>query len=217
MERVTLSAIARTGVGKSAARALRRSQFIPCVIYRKGKTTPIQIPRKELVNFINAASGEKVLVNLKFSDGESRLAIVKDFQTHPVKGELLHTDFYEVSLTERLKVSVAVLLTGLAIGVKRDGGILQTGLRTVELECLPDQIPSHIEIDVTALEVNHSLHVSDIHVEAGVKMLTDLHDVLATIHLPAKAVAAAEGEGEVGAAMKEPEVMKKGKEEKEEA
>jgi large subunit ribosomal protein L25 len=203
-------------VGKSAARSLRRSQFIPCVIYRKGVTTPIQISRKELVSFINTTSGEQVLVNLKFSDGASRLAIVKDYQTHPVKGELLHTDFYEVSLTEKLKVSVAVVLTGLAIGVKRDGGILQTGLRMVELECLPDLIPSHLEVNVTALEVNHSLHVSDILVQEGVKMLTDPHDVLATILLPAKAVA--EGaEGEAAAAMKEPEVMKKGKEEKEEA
>jgi large subunit ribosomal protein L25 len=218
MEKVTLNAHARTGVGKSAARGLRRDRFIPCIIYRKGKTTPIQIPRKELVNFINSTSGEQVLVNLKFSDGESRLAIVKDYQTHPVKGELLHTDFYEVSLTEKLKISVAVVLTGLAIGVKRDGGILQTGIRMVELECLPDRIPSHIEVDVTTLEVNHSVHVSDIRVGEGVKLLTDIHEVLATILLPAKAVAeVAEGEAPAAGELKEPEVMKKGKEEKEEA
>ncbi len=214
MERATLNAEFRKEAGKGVARSLRRNGILPAVIYRKGESTPIQISKKELINFVNSTSGEQKLVNIKLSDGDTKIAILKYYQSDPIKGELLHTDFYEVSLNEEVKVSVAVSLTGEAIGVKRDGGIIQYGLRDVDIECLPDKIPSHFEADITNLEIGHSVHVGDLSVGEGVKVLTDSSEVLATISAPAKAVVE-EVEEEVKEEIEEPEVVKKGKSEEE--
>jgi large subunit ribosomal protein L25 len=212
MEKATLTAQVRDTRGKGAARTLRRADFIPSVIYRKGIAQAISLPRKELVTFINSLAGEQVLVNLAFSDGSAKLAIMRDYQTDPIKGELLHVDFYEVSLKETIRVNVAVVLIGTPIGVKRDGGILQAGLREIEIESLPDDIPAHVEHDVRALEIGHSYHVSDIKVAAGIKILSEPDEVIATI--TASAIATSEHTAEEEAlAVKEPEVIKKGKQE----
>ncbi len=217
MERLTLNADVRTDKGKGTARSLRRSGIIPGVVYRKGKAALIQIPAKELKSFVNTTLGEQVLVNLKFPDGKTKIALMKDYQSDPVKGELLHTDFYEISLKEKVKVAVAASLTGEAIGVKRDGGILQYGLRDIEIECLPDKIPAHFEVDVTHLEVGHSVHVRDISFDKDIKVFTDPEEVRATILPPVKAVVEEAAE-EIAEEIEEPEVVKKGKgeEEKEE-
>ncbi|MEO5361642.1 MAG: 50S ribosomal protein L25 [Nitrospirota bacterium] len=212
MEKATLTAKVRDTRGKGAARTLRRADLIPSVIYRKGVAEPITLPRKELVNFINSLAGEQVLVNLAFADGSAKLAIMRDYQTDPIKGELLHADFYEVSLKEAIKVSVSVVLTGVPVGVKRDGGILQAGLREIEIESLPDAIPAHIELDVRALEIGHSYHVRDIKVGEGIKILSEPEEVVASIIVSASGVSEHSAE-EGAAAVKEPEVMKKGKQE----
>ncbi|MBF0457241.1 MAG: 50S ribosomal protein L25 [Nitrospirae bacterium] len=212
MEKATLTAEVRETRGKGAARTLRRADFIPSVIYRKGVAQPISLPRKELVNFINSLAGEQVLVNLSFGDGTAKLAIMRDYQTDPIKGELLHVDFYEVSLKENIRVNVAVVLTGTPVGVKRDGGILQAGLREIEIECLPDDIPAHIELDVRELQLGHSYHVRDIKVGEGIKILSEPEEVVASIIVSASAVSEHTAEEEA-AAVKEPEVMKKGKQE----
>ncbi len=212
MERVTLNAEPRTEAGKGTARALRRNGYMPAVLYRAGKSTPIKLKKREIVNFLNSTMGEQVMVNLQFSDGNSRLALLKDYQLDPVKGELLHTDFYEVSLKEKVKVTVSILLKGEPVGVKREGGILQQPLSELEIECLPDMIPSHLEIDVSGLKVGHSLHVRDLTLEEGIKVFDSPEDVVATVIAPVTEVeeAAPEGEAEETA---EPEVIKKGKKE----
>lgn len=221
MERITLDAETRDKVGKGAARSLRRSESIPGVLYRAGGSQPIKLKHKELTGLIKATSGEKVLVNLKFPEGP-RLALLKEIQVDPVKGELLHTDFFEVSLTEKVKVTVRVSLSGEPIGVKKDGSILQHGLREIEVECLPDMIPGHVEADVSPLLTGHSLHVSDLSLPEGIKVLTDLSELIATVTAPAvekapvveaaEAAAAAPAAGEAP----QPEVIKKGKEKAEE-
>ncbi len=216
MERVTLNAEVRTEKGKGVARELRRNEKVPGVVYREGKATAIQLAKKELIKFINSTLGEQMLVNLKFSDGKTKLALMKDYQCSPVKGELLHTDFYEVSLKEKVKVAVAINLTGEAIGIKRDGGILQHGLREVEVECLPEKIPTNLEIDISHLEIGHAIHVKDLSLADDVKLLTAQDEVIAIISAPAKVVAEeveAEAEVEVEAEVEEPEVVKKGKSE----
>ncbi|WP_420266268.1 50S ribosomal protein L25 [Candidatus Magnetominusculus dajiuhuensis] len=212
MERATLTAEVRETKGKGAARTLRRADNIPSVIYRKGIAQSISLPRKELVSFINSLAGEQVLVNLAFGDGSAKLAIMRNYQTDPIKGELLHVDFYEVSLKETIKVSVGVLLVGTPVGVKRDGGILQAGLREVEIESLPDNIPAHVELDVRGLEIGHSYHVSDIKVGEGIKILSEMDAVVATITVSASAISELAEEASADA-VKEPEVMKKGKQE----
>lgn len=215
VDRVTLKASSREALGKGSARHLRRNGHIPCILYRKGTSSNIQIPHKEIVTFINNSMGEQVLVNITFDDGSSKLALVKDYQKDPLKGRLLHADFYEVSLTEIVKVNVSIVLTGTSIGVKRDGGILQTGIRAVEVECLPDKIPAHIEVDISELVIGRALHVSDITVSEGVKIVTDKTAVLANVSASASALSDAQEEQEEGQEQEEPEVIKKGKGEEE--
>lgn len=211
MERITLNAEKRDKAGKGIARSLRRHGVVPAVLYRGGSSMPIKINSKELTGFVQATAGEQVMVNLQFPDGENRLALMKDYQVDPVIGELLHSDFFEVSLSEEIKVTVHLTTKGEPVGVKRDGGILQHGVREIEIQCLPDRIPGHIAVDVKDLEVGKSIHVSDLVLGEGIKVLTDPDEVIATVVMPAVEVAAAAAP--VAEEVAEPEVIKKGKKE----
>jgi len=212
MERITINAEKRKEFGKGAARNLRRKNMIPAILYRGGDSLPVKFSQKELAQFINTTAGEQVMVNLQFADGESRLALVKDYQLDPIKGELLHADFFEVSLTEEIKVTVHIATVGEPIGVKRDGGILQYLLRKIEVECLPDRIPGHIKIDISGLEIGQSLHVSDLKLGEGIKVLTDPDEVIVNIIAPiVEEVAPVEVAAAPEVAV--PEVIKKGKKE----
>ena len=215
MERIIIHAEKREETGKGVARSLRRKNMIPAVLYRAGGSLPIKLPKKEITQFINTTAGEQIMVDLQFTDGESKLALVKDYQIDPTRRELLHADFFEVLLTEKVKVNVHIIPTGEPIGVKRDSGILQTLLRDIEIECLPDKIPGHIKIDISGLEIGQSFHVRDLQIEEGIKVLTDPGEVIVNIIAPL--VEEAAPAAEVAApAVAEPEVVKKGKKEEEE-
>jgi large subunit ribosomal protein L25 len=214
MERVTIHVDKREEKGKGAARSLRRNEMIPAVLYRGGGSVPIKINKKEILQFINTTSGEQSMVNLQFADGDSKLALMKEFQVDPAKRELLHADFFEVSLTEKLKLSVHISTTGEPIGVKRDGGILQNVLREIEIECLPDKIPAHIKVDISKLEIGQSFHVRDLDLGSDIKIFTDPHEVISNIIAPlVEEVAPAEAAAAPEVA--EPEIAKKGKKEEE--
>lgn len=212
MERVSVNAYRREATGKGAARSLRRQGELPAVIYRAGTSEPIRIPKAEFIKILKQTRGENVLVNLQFPEG-NRLAIIKDYQLDPITGDLLHTDFQEVLLTETVRVTVKVLTKGMPKGVKEQGGILQHTLRELEIEALPDRIPGHIEVDVSELAVGQSIHVSDLKLEEGIKILTDPEEVVATVTAPAAEEVAPAPAVEVA----EPEVIKKGKKEEAEA
>ncbi len=214
MERFSIIAEAREDQGKGAARSLRREGMVPAVLYREGRAQSIKLSRKELSKLINTIKGEQVMVNLQFAGGEKKLALLKDYQVDPIKGDLLHSDFFEVSLTEEVRVTVHVVTTGEPIGVKRDAGIVQHVLREVEIECLPDKIPGRIEVDITPLEIGQAFHVSDLKFEEGIEVLTDPGDVIVTVSAPAVEAAPAAAEAAAPAAA-EPEVAKKGKKEEE--
>lgn len=217
MERITIHAEKREETGKGAARSLRRKDVIPAVLYRGGGSLPIKLAKKEMTQFINTTAREQIMVNLQFADGESKLALVKDYQVDPTKRELLHADFFEVLLTEKVKVNVHVIPTGEPVGVKRDAGILQNLLRDIEIECLPDKIPGHIKIDISGLEIGQSCHVSDLQLEEGIKVLTDPGEVIVNIIAPAvEEVAPVEEVAAAAPEVTEPEVIKKGKKEEEE-
>ena len=139
---------------------------------------------------------------------------MKDYQTDPVDGELLHADFFEVSLTEEVEVTVHITLVGEPIGVRRDGGILQYLLREIEVECLPDKIPGHIEVDVSNLEIGQSIRVGDLRRGEGIKVLNDPDEVI--INIVAPAVEEAAPVEAAAPEIKEPEIIKKGKKEEEE-
>ena len=214
MERMSISVEKREEVGKGAARSLRRNNMIPAVIYRAGDSLPVQFSKKDLSRFINATAGEQIMVDLQFGDGSSRFALMKDYQTDPVDGELLHADFFEVSLTEEVEVTVHITLVGEPIGVRRDGGILQYLLREIEVECLPDKIPGHIEVDVSNLEIGQSIRVGDLRPGEGIKVLNDPDEVI--INIVAPAVEEAAPVEAAAPEIKEPEIIKKGKKEEEE-
>jgi len=215
MESITINAEKREEFGKGGARSLRRNNMIPAILYRAGKSVPIKFLKKELTQFINTTAGEQVMVNLRFADGENRLALMKDYQLEPTRGELLHADFFEVSLTEEVKVTVHITTVGEAIGVKRDGGILQYLLREIEVECLPDRIPGHIKTDISGLEIGQSLHVSDLKLGEGIKVLNSPEEVIFNVIAPVveEVVAPAEVAAAPAPEVAEPEVIKKGKKE----
>ncbi len=216
MERVSLSVEARDATGKSVARKMRRDGLIPGVVYREGKSQPISLNKREVVHFVNAVAGEKGIVDLKFSGGDTKIALLKEFQVDPVRGELLHTDFFEVAMDETITIKIPVSAVGTAVGVKRDGGILQKLLREVEVECLPDKIPDHFEIDISGLEIGNSVHVSNIEAPDGVNILSNTEETVFSVVEPAKVeeVVPEEEEGVEGEAeAEEPEVERKGKKE----
>lgn len=205
MERVTLNVEKRDQASKGIARSLRRNGMMPAIVYKGGVSMPVQLSAKELSHFISKTAGEQVVVNLQFPD-DLKQAIVKDYQTDPVKGSLLHVDFQEISATEAIKVTVHIGIKGEAIGVKRDKGILQYGIREIEIECLPDKIPGHINVDVSGLEIGQSIHVGDIKLAEGIRIITSLDEVIVTVtSVKEEEVAAAPVE------TVEPEVIKKGK------
>lgn len=214
MGRMTLNAEKREEIGKGSARALRRKNMIPAILYRGGESLLIKLSKKELTQFINTTSGEQVMVNLQFVDNSNRLAIMKDYQVDPTMGELLHADFFEVLLTEEVRVVVHMTPIGEPIGVKIDGGIMQHLLREIEVECLPDKIPGRIEIDISNLEIGQSFYVSDLKLGEGIKVLSDPQEVIVNVIAPAVEEVAAPAEA-VAPEVTEPEVMKKGKKEEE--
>jgi len=157
------------------------------------------------------------MIDLEYADGEKKLALLKDYQVDPVKGELLHTDFFEISLSEEVRVTVHVTTSGEPVGVKRDGGMLRHSAREVEVECLPDKIPGKITLDISAMEVGQSIHIADLKFEEDIKVLTDVGDIIVTIIAPAVEEAGPETEAAATSGASEPELIKKGKKEEEAA
>lgn len=211
-ERIALNVKPREATGKGAARSLRRQGEIPAVSYRGGESTALSVNQREMVKFIMTTAGGQGMVDLRFPDDSTRPALMKEYQSDPVKGDVLHADFFEVSMTEEVRVSVHLSLVGEAIGVKRDKGILEHVLREVEVECLPDRIPGQLEIDVAKLGVGQSIHVGDITAPDGVAIITDPGEVIVMVAAPAVLVEEAEAPAEE-VAVEAPEVVKKGKKE----
>lgn len=215
MERLNLNVQLRDTLGKGAARSSRREGSIPAVVYGKGESSPVSLDKGELVQLFKKTFGEQAIVNLKFKDGGDRLVLMKDYQVDPVMNEILHVDFMEISLTEKITVTVPLTTVGEPIGVKRDNGILQHVIREVEIESLPDNIPGSIEIDISGLEIGDSVHISDLSLPEGVTVLSDPSAVITMVVPPVVEEEVTPEEEEVEEA-EAPEVAKKGKQEEEE-
>lgn len=176
----------RTDVGKSVARKLRAAGRIPAVYYGRGET-PISlvVNAKEVDTLLKSASGANVIVDLQVAGAAAadRKALIREIQRDPVQGNILHLDLQHISLTERITVEVPIELVGVPTGVKDGGGILEHLLREVEIECLPTDIPAHLEVDVSALNIGDTLHVSDIKAER-VTILTEADRGIATVVPP---------------------------------
>lgn len=186
MEKIALTAQVREKAGKGVARTLRRNNMVPAVLYSHGKSMPIAMGNKDVTGVINTEGGEHALISLKLDGSEdkgTRMALIKDYQVDPINGALIHVDLMEVAMNEKVKIPVTIQIVGSSIGVK-EGGIFQYGLRQLEVECLPNQIPNSIEVDTTALKINESLHVRDLKIPDGVRILTDADATVASIQPP---------------------------------
>jgi large subunit ribosomal protein L25 len=219
MPEFVVPAESRSETGKNANRRLRTRGLVPGVVYGAGKqAVPVAVSPREIGAILKSASGENTLFDLEVG-GTRRKVILKEFQREPLRGKLLHADFYEVALDKLLQVTVHIELTGTPVGVKVQGGIVDFVTREIEVECLPADIPEKITLDISHLELNKHLRVSDLKLGDKVKLLAEPEIVIAHVVLPkaevAAETAAAEGAvAEAGAA--EPEVIKKGKTEKDE-
>lgn len=186
MEQINLEVQVRKTTGNGPARVLRREGRIPAILYGP-KTDPIMlsIDNKEFEQILKTSSIGSVLLKLEIKNGQTgaRSAMVKELQTHPVTGQFLHVDFYEVDLTRKINAMIPVVVTGKSQGVE-DGGILQIVRREIEVFCLPTAIPEAIEVDISALEIGGSIHVNEITLPDGVELPEDFDFTVITILAP---------------------------------
>lgn len=185
MNEVSLTARRRQEVGTGWAKALRRAGKLPAVIYGSGKSPePLELDRREFEAFMRKRHGENVIINLQVDANDTRMALLREIQRNPLSDALLHVDFQHISMTQRLTMDVPVLLVGRAVGASRErGGILQQSLRELSITCLASDIPEHIEVDVSALDIGDSIHVRDLsipHIGIG----THGETVIATVVPP---------------------------------
>jgi large subunit ribosomal protein L25 len=217
LETNALEAQPRKPGTKNEARRVRREGKIPAVVYGAGKDSlPITVDPRVVTRILNSETGHNTIFDLTL-DGEKTKAMIVDWQYEPIKGRLLHIDLKRIALDKVLTVSVPIELTGEAEGVKTQGGILEQMLREVEIECLPADIPSHIDVDISHLTFGKVLRVSDLPHSDKIKFLTDENQPVAHVTSVKEEVAVTpEAAAEAAAAPAEPEVIKKGKQEAEE-
>lgn len=184
---------------KNAARRVRVAGQIPAVVYGAGQdAVAIALDPKVITKILHSDSGHNTIFDLDVEGGAAAKAMIVDWQYEPIKGKLLHVDLKRIAMDKMMRVSVPIMLEGTAVGVKAQGGILDQLLREVELECLPGDIPSHIDVDVSNLKLHESIHVSDLPHAGKYKFLVAEDTMVAHVtiikeaELP-EAAAAAEG------------------------
>jgi large subunit ribosomal protein L25 len=212
----TLQAVKRETRGKNEARRLRVSGQIPAVVYGgKGKESQaIAVDPKSLLRILRSDSGFNTLIALSVDGGESTRVLVKAHLLDPVHHKLLHADFYRIAMDQMLTVKVPVILKGEAKGAKLQGGLVDFVHREVEIECLPADIPEHLEVDITDLQINQGVRLRDL--AAGVKWRAVSDPDTLLVHVVSPKAEVAEVTETAPTAGSEPEVIKKGKTEKEE-
>jgi len=216
-----LEATTRTRFGKNEAGRLRREGLLPSVLYggatREGgkpEAVSISVEPKALLRILHSQSGANTIITLALGS-ESPKVMLREFQLDPVSRELLHADFYRVAMDKAITVTVPLLLRGEAPGVKQQGGLLEFVHREIDIECLPTDIPEHIEVDVSELMLNQSLRLRDIIGSMKWKPVSEADLMLVHVVAPKAEVEPVAAEADVAVAPAEPEVIKKGKTEKE--
>ena len=217
----TLDVVVREGRGKNEANRLRAGGRIPAVVYgtaKDGKApqgVAVSVDPRAVLRILHSDSGANTLINLKLDGSESRV-MVKEYQLDPITHQLLHADFYQLAMDKAITVTVPVVVKGEPRGVKLQGGLLDFVTREIEVLCLPADIPEHINLDVTELVLNQSIRVRDLPQDPKWKAVTDSDTMLVHVVMP-KAEESAQATTDAAApaaAGSEPEVIKKGKDEK---
>ena len=212
-----LEAVERTERGKNEARRLRAAGRIPAVVYGvKEGGRAIAVDPKTLAKILRTELGANTLISLKLAGGSDTRVLVKEYQIDPVTHQLLHADFYRVAMDKVIRVTVTVVPRGEPKGVKQQGGVLDIVHRQLELECLPADIPEHIEVDVSEMMVGQSVRVRDLATSDKWKAVSDPDMMLMHVIIPKVEEVAVTPEAAAAAASAapaEPEVIKKGKKE----
>jgi len=219
---ITVTAEVRTSRGKNEARRTRRNGNIPAVVYGAYQDpVSVALDPRELNKIIRSKTGFNTIFNLSIAGGETTPVMVVDQQVDPIKGHLLHADLKRIDLSKRIRVAVPVHTTGEPAGVKVQGGLLEVVTRSIEIECLPDEIPESYTVDVSELMIGQSKRASDVPVAGSIKLLSAADTVIAHVvalraeEVAPAAEAAAAPEAAAGTTPAEPEVIKKGKKEEE--
>jgi large subunit ribosomal protein L25 len=219
-KKVQLKAKTRTGSGRGAARRLRAEGVVPAVIYGAHmKPLSVAVAVKELEKVLKHATSENVLVDLQVDEGgatKNRLTLIQEVQHHPYEDVVLHIDFHEVLATEKLRTRVPVRPVGEPSGVKNGGGVLEFVMRELHVECLPQDLPDLIEVNVEKLEISQSIHVGDIAAPTGVALLDDKGQTVFLVAAPITEEELAAMTEAAAAPSAEPEVITAKKEEGEE-
>jgi large subunit ribosomal protein L25 len=208
-----LEATARDTFGKNEARRTRREGRVPAVVYgaatgdANAAPAAIAVDPKVLSRILHSESGANTLISLKMADGGDTKVLVKDYQLDPITHAILHADFFRVAMDRKIEVTIPVIVKGESRGVKLQGGLLEFVRREIVIECLPSDIPEHIEVDVTELMLHQGIRVRDVATNPAWNSLTDVDTMLVHVILPK----AEESAATAAAAAAEPEVAKKGK------
>lgn len=216
MEEVILEAQLRPEEGKSKAKLLRRTGFIPAVFYSAGKNSQsIKLSSHDFLRFIHQHHLESTVISLKIKGQKTHSVLAKEVQYNPVKEDVIHIDFQEISLTSKIKINVKIVPKGEPIGVKQEGGMLNHLLWELEVECLPTQIPEEIPVDVSQMKTGDAVHVRDLPLPPKVEAINDPDSLVLSVELPMKEeeITPPPAEGEEPT---EPEVIKEKKEAAEE-
>jgi large subunit ribosomal protein L25 len=214
----TVSAVAREGkFNKNAARRVRAKGKVPAVVYGAAEpAVAVEVDPKQIQKILHSETGHNSIFDLEVSGSATKVMIV-DWQYEPIKGNLIHIDFKRIALDKPIRVEVPIQLTGVAIGVKTEGGILDQMLREVEIECLPGDIPNSIAVDISHLTFGTVLRVADLPHSSKLKFLTSEDKPVAhVVSIKEEVVATPDAEAAAAAAATtpaEPEVVKKGKQE----
>ena len=205
-ERTQLNVAARERMGSRESRRLRSQGFVPGVLYGRGEPVAICVAERELRRALTGPAGLHSILDVQIDGtGKTHASILKEYQVDKVRGHVTHVDLQEVPLDQAIHASVTVHLLGGedAPGV-REGGVLSQPLRELNVEALPLEVPEHIDLDVSQMEVGGTLRVGDVHVPDGVKLLDDVETVVATVTAPTRVAEpeveeeAAEAEGVEG-------------------
>jgi large subunit ribosomal protein L25 len=212
MKTIELNVEKRSAAGKGAARRSRVEGRIPGVVYGAGKANvPISVEHKALSDAFRAGAGENAIFLLKLAGSDqSRHAMIRELQRHPVSRKPVHIDFVRVLMDVKITVNVPIEVVGIASGVKNEGGILDLVTREIEIECLPANIPAHIAVDVTHLAIGDAIRVSELPAIEGVTIVDNPEKVVAHVAHPTREEEPVAAEA-TGAEATEPEVLKKGK------
>jgi large subunit ribosomal protein L25 len=201
MDVPVLRAWRRPQSGKGVARKIRAKGLIPAVFYGAGENIPLSIHPQDLLKILSAGENTIFQLDLDGEAGQERTAIVRELQRDPIKDTLLHADLYKISMDVELTVSVPIVLEGQSRAVSDVGGVINQLLHEIDIQCLPSLIPHELKIDVSHLGLGDVLHVRDLQVPAGIRVLADPEEVVASVSVPgAEAAAAPTGEAEASAA-----------------